>query len=690
MTTNLLFKGFIRVFCGQFCNVRASLRVLVWMMPLWLLLVWCTGPQELDQGRNLQEDRALGARFRNIQGQTGYVGKEVCRNCHAEIYDTYMETGMGRSWGLAPEHSRAPWDGPPALVHDTVLNLTYQAFRQNESMFVREFRLDQKGDTVHNRLERVDMVVGSGQHTNSHLRWRNGMLCQLPLTYYTQEGRWDLPPGYEKGNNARFSRPIEAECIQCHNAHPVAGKEAFNHYLRVPEGIDCERCHGPGALHVAEKSRGQIIDTSAGPDYSIVNPRRLSPGLQNDLCKRCHLQGNAVLKPGKTFADFKPGMVLSDVLSVFLPRHRNHEDFFIMASHPDRLAQSACLTKEPLSLRCISCHNPHRSVLKTDAAVYDRTCHGCHGDGQKSASSFPSSGAPEAACSAPLKARRVQGNRCVACHMPKSGSSDIPHVRITDHKIQVPPHQGSGTFQKWPERGALLGLASLNESRPDPMTLAKAWLQYVERFDGEEQGLDSAKRLLEQTPMRSRKSVWVENQVHWMYLSGQAAAWDALVQSHANFVKAERCDAWTAYRIGELLTMRNDPVGAAVYLQRAVDLVPGSSDFVLKLALNEHRLSRREGAMRRLQKLTETDPDYVPAYANLGFMFLESGQPLKANDCYNKALRLDPDHVPTLMNRIGLRIHQGQKKEAIRLLDDMLKRYPGDPRALALKNQIKP
>ena len=660
------------------------------MMPLWLMLVWCTGPSDQESGRNLQEDRALGARFRNIQGQTAYVGKEVCRNCHAEIYDTYMETGMGRSWGLAPEHSRAPWQGPPALVQDTVLKMTYQAFRQNGALFIREFRLDEGGDTVHQRLERVDMVVGSGQHTNSHLRWRNGLLCQLPMTYYTQEGRWDLPPGYENGNNARFSRPIEAECIQCHNAHPVAGKEAFNHYLRVPEGIDCERCHGPGALHVAEKSRGQIIDTSAGPDYSIVNPRRLSPGLQNDLCRRCHLQGNAVLKPGKTFADFKPGMVLSDVLSVFLPRHQNHEDFFIMASHPDRLAQSACLTKEPLALRCISCHNPHRSVLKTDAAVYDRTCHGCHGEGPKNASSLPSSAAPEAACSAPLKARMVQGNRCVACHMPKSGSSDIPHVRITDHKIQVPSQNGNGSFQKWPERGALLGLASLNESRPDPMTLAKAWLQYVERFDGEKQGLDSARLLLERTPTSSRKSLWVENYVHWMYLSGQAAAWVALSQSHVNLLKPERCDAWTAYRLGEILTMRNDPVSASVYLKRAVDLVPGSSDFVLKLALNEYRLSRREGAMQRLQRLTDRDPDYVPAYANLGFMYLESGQPQKADQCYNKAVRLDPDHAPSLLNRIGLRIHLGQKKEALRLLDDMLRRYPGDPRALALKNQVKP
>ncbi len=26
---------------------------------------------------------------------------------------------------------------------------------------------------------------------------------------------------------------------------------------------------------------------------------------------------------------------------------------------------------------------------------------------------------------------------CISCHMPKSSSTDIPHVSITDHKISV-------------------------------------------------------------------------------------------------------------------------------------------------------------------------------------------------------------------------------------------------------------
>ena len=46
------------------------------------------------------------------------------------------------------------------------------------------------------------------------------------------------------------------ECIACHNAYPdfVLGSE--NKYTAIPTGIDCERCHGPGELHVEKIKMG--------------------------------------------------------------------------------------------------------------------------------------------------------------------------------------------------------------------------------------------------------------------------------------------------------------------------------------------------------------------------------------------------------------------------------------------------
>lgn len=666
-----------RVFLCNFAEMRVRWILLIGGIPLWLLLVWCSHPGS-GPSRNLEQDREQGRLFRNISGDSvGYVGKEVCRSCHAEIYDSYMETGMGRSWGLAPQHSKAEWNGPSTVIYDKHKDLHYRSFKNDAGLFIHEFRLGEKGDTVYSRLEKVDMVVGSGQHTNSHIMIRNGQMCQMPMTFYTQEGRWDLPPGFENGNNARFSRPIEAECINCHNAHPTQNFQGAHHYWSVPQGIDCERCHGPGELHVREKRSGRIIDTSQGPDYSIVNPKRLSHALQNDLCKRCHLQGNAVLKEGRSFTDYKPGMVLSDVFSVFLPRHQHHEDYFIMASHPDRLAQSPCLKKQPLAMRCISCHNPHRSVQKTAALQYNKECYTCHG-GQATA---------EGNCTAPVSQRKAKQNNCVACHMPKSGSSDIPHVRITDHKIQIP--SGNGGFQTLPPQGTLLGLASLNEEKPEPLTMAKAWLQYVERFEGEKEGLDSAKAWLNKVPRGARNTAWVEAMVHLCYLKQSPTELDFLMKDYAASMAPPSTPAWTAYRIAELMSMRDRHAEASAYLSQAVRLMPLSSDFQLKMALNDFRLARRQSAIQRLETLLQQDPNYVSAYANLGYLYLMDGHPHKADLCYEKALRLDPDHPQTLLNAIGLQLHLRKPMEASRLIQRMLKRYPKDPRALALQNQLK-
>jgi hypothetical protein len=225
----------------------------------------------------------------------------------------------------------------------------------------------------------------------------------MPMTFYTQKRKWDLPPGFEDGHNTHFNRKIGLECMSCHNSYPnfVLGSE--NKYNGVQEGINCERCHGPGSIHVAQRQTGSKIDTSKYIDYSIVNPAKLSIDRQFDICQRCHLQGNAVLKEGKSFFDFKPGMKLNDFMTVFLPKYENADDEFIMASHADRLKQSQCFIKSYESvtsthtgehtgssgtdklkpykdaLTCVTCHNPHVSVRETNKEVFNEACKSCHG-----------------------------------------------------------------------------------------------------------------------------------------------------------------------------------------------------------------------------------------------------------------------------------------------------------------------
>src|SRR4029079_3217429 len=84
--------------------------------------------------------------------------------------------------------------------------------------------------------------------------------------------------------------------------------------LSVSEmAISCERCHGPGALHVAERKAGLPIQGSV--DDSIVNLRHLSREMQENVCSQCHLSGSVTVNlRGRSKSDFRPGLRLSDFL----------------------------------------------------------------------------------------------------------------------------------------------------------------------------------------------------------------------------------------------------------------------------------------------------------------------------------------------------------------------------------------
>ncbi|MBK9016710.1 MAG: hypothetical protein IPM82_23000 [Saprospiraceae bacterium] len=430
-------------------------------------------------------------------------------------------------------------------------------------MYVLEYRLGDDGDTIHHRLEKISYIVGSGQHTNSHIINENGYLYQAPVTWYTQEKRWDLAPGF-KENNSRFGRWLTDECITCHNHLPEQVPGSMNRFSKMPTGIECERCHGPGKLHVEEKLRGLVVDTAKQADYSIVNPRRLPRDLQMDLCQRCHLQGVAVLNEGKTFFDFKPGMRLSEVLNVYLPRYTDSHEHFIMASQADRLRMSECFKNSP-ELSCITCHQPHRSVEITPASQYNNACLKCHATN---------------ACTEKPELRASKSDNCVACHMPKSGSTDIPHVRITDHRIGLPSQRDKSAMTTTiaPQKKAFLGIQNLTKPNPSPLDMARGYLAMHDKYIASPVMLDSAAFYLSKSKEKPEQLLPVK--VHLMFLKQD---WEGILA--IKFPDGMKLDAWTAYRVGEACMNKGYAESALHYYDLAVQDYPLHLDFLRKKAL---------------------------------------------------------------------------------------------------------
>ncbi|MDF2436354.1 MAG: hypothetical protein K0Q95_730 [Bacteroidota bacterium] len=665
-----------------------KLSVITLFILLILLMTYCGNAEKPAA----PVDQVSPTTFLNHSDTARYVGMSQCKLCHQSIYDSFIKTGMGKSFEHASRSKSAAKLDKHTVIYDKFSDFYYHPYWDGDSMRIMEFRLKDK-DTIYKRIEKVDYIIGSGQHTNSHIQSVNGYLNQMPMTFYTQKGKWDLPPGFENGFNTRFSRKIGLECMSCHNTLPGFTEGSENKFTSVPEGVNCERCHGPGSIHVQQRSTGSKVDTSKYIDYSIVNPGKLSIERQFDVCQRCHLQGNAVLKEGKSFFDFKPGMKLSDHLTVFLPRYKDADDEFIMASHADRLKQSPCYIQsiknaDTNSLRpyknamtCVTCHNPHVSVKVTGTNVFNDACLKCH-----------NSSTHNGICTEKLAVRNKVNDNCVSCHMPRSGAIDIPHVTVHDHYIRKPMKKSDINKVK-----EFIGLYAVNEKSPSNKVLARAYIQQYDKFEYNPAFLDSAKKYLSDKTTADVKDNF-EILIHLAFIKKDYAkiisyvnhvGRDAVLNSMLTKKSWSNDNAWTLYRIGESYTSMADQDNAYVFYKKADALAPFNPEFKNKLGASLMAKNEVPNAIGVFESILKENPKFVPALTNLGYAYLVSGNAVRAEIYYKRALTLDPDYEPLLMNTAGLMIYQKKYSEAREVLSRVIKKNPNNEQAKSVLAQLK-
>ncbi|MBK8362715.1 MAG: tetratricopeptide repeat protein [Bacteroidetes bacterium] len=639
--------------------------------------------------------------YSSLSDSTNYIGKEACKQCHSDKFETFMHTGMGMSFDTASKAKSAGNFTAHSVIKDNYRNLSYFPHWEGDSFYLTEFRLSGK-DTSYLRKEKINYIVGSGQHTNSHMINVNGYIYQAPATFYTQSGKWDLPPGYENGFNNRFNRLIELECMSCHNAFPEMVLGSANKFINVPSGIDCERCHGPGEKHQIEMLAGRTIDVKNEIDYSIVNPAKLEINLQLDVCQRCHVQGNAVLMKDKSFFDFKPGMHLSEVMNIFMPVYKGDDDQHIMASHAERMKLSKCFTaslkiaeasnsklksKEPYknAMTCVTCHDPHVSVKSTAGESFNNACKSCHSSVSGKIIGGKNPLITENDCTADPKQRALKKDNCVSFHMPKNGTIDIPHVTTTDHWIRKPVSRSDKEQIR-----EFVKLACINNPEADDRSKGIAYLSYYEKFVTNKVFLDSAKRYINDN---SKQDI-IENfneLIRWAFLKKDYQGLLKYVSEHGNALSAlnkksfSNDDAWTAYRIGQAFSELGDKTSAELYFNKATELAPFYPDFRLKLADLQFETGQYEKSGSNYRFIISENPRFVAAYINYGFLELSiNKEDKKAEQLYKVALDTDPDNEQALLNMAGLMVYRNQKVQAKEYISRVLKINPENAQALRL------
>lgn len=599
--------------------------------------------------------------FRNVATTTAYVGDTSCVSCHAAETSAYRQTAMSKSFHRWTEATRIEPTLETPLRHART-GLSYSVTEVGHRLYQVEFLTGPGGKRIHELRRRIDHVMGSGSVARSYFTEENGRLFQLPLTWYRDHG-WDFSPGYEI-NNARFDRLMPDRCIACHANYPAAKPFLEGKPAELRPGIGCERCHGPGALHVTERRAGTARDS--GYDRSIVNPARLPLERRMDVCEQCHVHtAVAVLREGKDAFSYLPSQPLGDHWAYF-----KESGSIDVVSHADRLRQSACFigtrsTARPLE--CATCHNPHQPP--PDARANNQPCQGCHGPAVL-AKKFAGS---------PALASHTPSSNCVSCHMPKVKERAVPHGSFTEHWIRVPERAPSRTAAARYD-GPIEPYFARDRSGSEAAVYRGMGGIVYASLANDGRALVSAATALQKSLERDT----ARPEAHFLLgvALQQLGRTDLAIAALERSVRVDsgRPDPLRALAQAYERAGRSPATIEQVY-QRALAAQPALAWIRAEYADFLQGQGRRGDAMREYRSAVAEQPSLAVAWFNLGTVLAEEGRLAESSAAFRDAVHLDPSLAQALSPLLHVRT-TGQSVNGVRVLDSPLPSLPVRERTL--------
>ncbi len=534
--------------------------------------------------------------------------------------------------------------------------------------FQRRHQLD-SGREINVMEKRVDYVMGSGNHARAYLhRTAADTLIELPLGWYAEKGGyWAMNPGYDRPDHDHFRRPITYDCMFCHNAYPKIPARNEKPWAEsvypgaLPEGIDCERCHGSGARHVDLAGRPGVARDLVR--RAIVNPARLDAERQMEICMACHLETtsfplpNAIQRYERGPFSFRPGEALADfILNFDHAPGTGREEKFEIVSAVYRLRQSACFVKSSGKMLCTTCHNPH-SVPRGAEAVrhYDGVCRQCH--------------------SGPLSAAaHVSPVGCVECHMPKRRTEDVIHVSVTDHYIQRRKLAGDLLAERAERQDAYRGEVAPYYPAALPRTpeaeLYRAVAQVKEKSNLKAGIAQFTAAIAKYAP---RRAEWYFELAEALENDGQLAK---AVGWYREVVRRDPSSAVGWQRLGTALRRLSRHAEAVLALKRSIALAPERALTWHELGLAYGSLGRTAEALHALGKSIERDPELPEAHNNLGILRLAANDAARAEASFREAIRIKPSYADARGNLANLLAAGGRPAEAQVEFDRALRLRP--------------
>lgn len=297
-----------------------------------------------------------------------YAGSASCVGCHKEIAGSYAHTNHFKTSGKIPDSILAKYiNGSNSTAYYADSSMV-KLERLHGDFYQTHFK---NGTKLHE--EKIDFAIGSGEKAQTYAYWKEGQLKQLPLTYFSSIPSWTNSPGYPI-EKAYYDRVILSRCFECHASYvektdvqigALASTEKLAANTIIP-GIDCERCHGAAAEHVAYQQKNPKVKEAK----YIKSIKSLTRQQQLDLCSTCH-SGNDLDVQRSLFA-FQPGDTLANYYFPHFGQGKPNPD--VHGKQMQLLQQSECFRNSQMT--CGTCHNTH--VEENNSKIFVARCMTCH------------------------------------------------------------------------------------------------------------------------------------------------------------------------------------------------------------------------------------------------------------------------------------------------------------------------
>jgi hypothetical protein len=401
-------------------------------LTVFLIIVSCVFLLIKCIGRESKDDTSRKTGF------SAFAGSVSCASCHRDVYDSHIHTAHYRSFQRASANSIKGSFEPGSNKYAYNASLEIAMEKRDSGLYQAIYY---NGSGIKNL--KFDIVVGSGAKGQSYLYWENNHLFQLPVSYFAAADQWSNSPGYPP-NRILVDRPVTSRCIECHAtfADTIAGTsrnvEAFDS-SHIIFGVDCEKCHGPAAEHVAFHTKNPGEKTAKW----IIDPRRFTRQQSLDLCALCH--GGRLQKTRPSFS-FTAGDRLADyfVVDALNPEAIAFGNVDVHGNQYGLLSASKCFTMSN-ALTCNSCHNSHVNE-RGNISLFSQRCMNCHSAGH------------EKLCKVDTTQVATATTNCVDCHMPAQPSraiavflkgKDVPAASmVRSHFISIYPEIGKNIKSK--------------------------------------------------------------------------------------------------------------------------------------------------------------------------------------------------------------------------------------------------